>query len=197
MHRRTFVLALVTVGVLAGCTRATMFGHTAKDEPAAGASGAGIATTSAALAPITRIAVEFTPAARQQTEDDARFNSEWLREAIIAELRSRQLLNLQPSGAGGPALVVRLEEFEVRAASNIVIFGRLASTGVLDALARVTAKAGDAREFRVRAEVSLHIARNGDEKNPLKTLYSGFAERLVDALVGKQSPRETDQTRQR
>jgi hypothetical protein len=165
-----------------------MFGHTVRNEgPAAAQRGVAVPATVAASSPITRIAIEFTPAARQQTDEDDRFNPESLREALIAELRSRQLLDLQPTDTGR-ALVIRLEEFQVRATSNVVMFGRLASTGVLDGLARISEKNSETQEFRVRAEVPLQIVRNGDDANPLKLLYRGFAEQFADALGGAASP---------
>jgi hypothetical protein len=187
MHMRNAMLLVVALGALAACTAPTMFGHTAKNEGPAGAPR-GVAVPAAAVgSPITRVAIEFTPAARQQTEEDDRFNPELLRDAVIDELRSRQLLDLQPSDSG-LALVIRLEQFEVRAASNVVIFGRLASTGVLDGLARISVRDSETQEFRVRAEVAMQIARNGDDPNPLKLLYRGFAEQFANALGGAPSP---------
>jgi hypothetical protein len=189
MLMRNSMLLLVTLAALSACTRVTMFGHTVRNEgPAAAPRGVAVPATAAASSPITRIAIEFTPAARQQTDEDARFNPESLREALIAELRARQLLDLQPTDTGR-ALVIRLEEFQVRAASNVVMFGRLASTGVLDGLAHISEKNTETQEFRVRAEVPLQIVRNGDDPNPLKLLYRGFAERFVEELVGM-APRQ-------
>jgi hypothetical protein len=184
---RNAMLLLVALGALAACIAPTMFGHTAKNEGPAGAPR-GVAVPAAAVgSPITRVAIEFTPAARQQTEEDDRFNPELLRDAVIDELRSRQLLDLQPSDSGR-ALVIQLEQFEVRGASNVVIFGRLASTGVLDGLARISVRNSETQEFRVRAEVAMQIARNGDDPNPLKQLYRGFAEQFADALGGAAPP---------
>jgi hypothetical protein len=188
MHMRNSMLLLVTLGALAACTRVTMFGHTVRnDGPAAAPRAVAIPAMTASSSPITRIAIEFTPAARQQTEEDVRFNPESLRDALIAELRARQLLDLQPADTGR-ALVIRLEEFQVRATSNVVMFGRLASTGVLDGLARISEKNSETQEFRVRTEVPMQIVRNGDDPNPLKLLYRGFAEQFADALGGAASP---------
>jgi hypothetical protein len=187
MHMRNAMLLLVALGALAACTGTTLFDHTAKDDGPTGAPR-GVAVPVAAVgSPITRVAIEFTPAARQQTEEDDRFNPDLLRDAVIDELRSRQLLDLQPTDSGR-ALVIRLEEFEVRAASNVVIFGRLASTGVLDGLARISVRNSETQEFRVRAEVAMQLVRNGEDPNPLKLLYRGFAEQFADALGGAASP---------
>jgi hypothetical protein len=179
MQMRIPLLMLVAFHALTACTGMT--GRTANETPS-GAARSAVPAAAADLA-IARVAVELTPAARQQAEADERFNPDALRDAILAELRSRQLLDLAHSDTGR-ALVIRLEEFEVRAASNVVMFGRLASTGVLDGVARIRRGSSEASEFRVRAEVSMQIARKSDDKNPLKTLYRGFAKQFVDALVG-------------
>jgi hypothetical protein len=187
MRKRNFVLVLVILGGLAACTHLTMPGHTVKDESPVGAPAANAVPAATGL-PIARVAVELTPAARQQTDEDERFNTDGLRDAVIAELRSRGLLDLAHADTGR-ALVIRLEEFGVRATSNIVMFGRLASTGVLDGQARIRGGNSEAREFRVRAEVAMQITRDGKDKNPLKPLYRGFAEQFVDTLVGA-APRQ-------
>ncbi len=133
--------------------------------------------------PITRFAVELTPAAQKQADDDGRFNPDALRDAIVAELGARQLLNLQPGP--GRSAVLQLDEFSVRATTNVVLMGHIASAGVLAGEIRIRdAGSGDARELRTRAEISLNISKTGTDKNPLKNLYKGFARQLADDLTG-------------
>jgi hypothetical protein len=179
---RNSLLLVVTLALLGACARVTVFGHTVKD---AAAPAAPVAQASQpGQLPFTRLAVEFTPTAQQQVAADERFSADALRDAIAAELRSRQLLDLQGTGAGKVA-VIEVEEFAIRATSNVVLFGHLPSSGALAAAVHIHAAAGgEAREFRVRADIPLSIARSGTDKNPLKNLYSGFARQLVDELTG-------------
>lgn len=177
---RHSLLPMLVLGLLASCTRVSVFGHDVKnDAPRTAPAGAVASTT----LPVTRFAVEFTPAARKQTDEDERFNPEQLRNAIAAELRSRKLLDLQHPGTGQVA-VIQLGEFDVRANSNVVMFGRLASTGVMDGIARMQVTGGEQREFRVRVEIPMQVSRTGADRNPLKKLYRGFAEQFVDLLTG-------------
>jgi hypothetical protein len=186
---RNRLLLVLAFALLGACARVTVFGHTVKDEagpaaPAAASASAGAPVSRPGLSPITRLAVEFTPAAQQQVAADERFRADALRDAIAAELRSRQLLDLQATGAG-KAAVIEVEEFAIRATSNVVLFGHLPSSGVLGAVIRIReAAGGEAREFRVRTDIPLSIAQSGADKQPLKSLYSGFARQLADELTG-------------
>ncbi len=179
---RNNVLLLVTLGLLDACTRVTMFSHTGQDASAPATSTAAAPAASAAQPPITRFAIEFTPAAQKQMTHDERFNTEALRDAISSELGSRHLLKLQPGA--GRAAVIQVDEFSVRATSNLVLLGHLPSAGVLAAVVRIREASGESREFHVRAEVSMSISRSGTAKNPLKKLYGGFATQLADELTG-------------
>ena len=121
---------------------------------------------------------------QKQVADDERFNADALRDAIAAELGSRQLLDLQNTGAGRVA-VIQLEEYSLRATSNVVLFGNLPSAGVLAGVIRIREPAGGAtREFKVRAEIQFGISQSGRDKKPLQKLYSGFARQLADELTG-------------
>jgi hypothetical protein len=203
---RTSLLLILTLGLLGACTRVTVFGHTVKDDgapaaqpapAAAGPSASAVAPAVPAVSriapsvqpgktPITRLALEFTPAARQQVDADKRFSVEALRDAVAAELQSRQLLDLQTTGSGtGRIAEIQMEEFTLRATSNLVLFGRLPSVGVLAGTVRIRAAAGgDAQEYRVRADIPLSISKNGTHKHPLQNLYGGFARQLADDITG-------------
>lgn len=171
MGRGGWVL-LAALTVLAGCTRVNVFGQAPRDQPVR------------ADAPVlARYALEYTSTALEQTNADERFNPENLREAITAELRSRGLLDTQQT-EGVRAAVIQLEKFEVRGASNVVMFGRLSSVGSIDALVRIREGGAQTREFRVSTELSLQVSRDPEENNPLKRLYEEFALEFVDALTG-------------
>ncbi len=204
---RISLLMILTLGLLGACTRVTVFGHTVKEGPARAARTTAPASPDAPAASrsspaaqpgqpqITRVALEFTPAAQKQVDDDERFNSEALREAIIAELRSRQLLDLEKPGAGRVA-VIQMDEFSVRATSNVVLFGYLPSAGVLVGAVRIReAGGGEARQLHVRAEIALNISQRGTDRNPLQNLYSGFARRFADELTATPPPQPQGQSR--
>jgi hypothetical protein len=161
---RNNLLLLVTLGLLGACTHVPV-------------------KVLAAQPPITRFAIEFTPAAQKQMTADERFNTEALRNAISTELGSRHLLNLQLTGTGRVA-VIQVDEFSVRATSNLVLLGHLRSAGVLAAVVRIREATGESREFHVRADVSMNISKADTAKNPLKKLYGGFATQLADELTG-------------
>ncbi|MEO6079747.1 MAG: hypothetical protein ABIQ86_08225 [Steroidobacteraceae bacterium] len=179
---RKCLLLVLALGLLGACTRVNVFGHPVKDVPAPAAQAATAITQPGQQ--ITRFALEYTPAAQKQVNDDERFNAEALRDAITAELRSRQLLDLQRPG-GARVAVIQLDEFEVRATSNVVMFGRVSSAGVLAGAIRISgAASGDEKKFRVGAEVPMRVATSGADKNPLQNLYKEFAKQLADELTG-------------
>jgi hypothetical protein len=192
MNMRSGWALILVLGLLDACTRVTVLGHIVKDDSAtrAEAAPASVSVPAAgqpAQAQINRLSLEFTPEARQQVAADERFNAEALREAVAGELRSRRLLELKTTGAARIA-EIHVQEFALRATSNVVLFGHLPSAGLIDATVRIReAASGEAREFRVRAEIPLSIARDGSDRNPLKNLYSGFARQLVDELTGEGS----------
>lgn len=177
MRKVSFGITLIAL--LTGLVQTT--GVAQASQESASLQGAAVAPFGA---PITRLAVEFTPAARAQADGDERFNAEALRNALLAELKNRKLLDLQPSGTGRAA-VMQIEEFSVQATSNVVVLGRLASSGVLAGTFRVRDSAGGAtREWPVRTELAMKVSRSGTEKNPLKALYAAFARQMADALTG-------------
>ncbi len=187
---RNGLLVIVALGLLAACERVTVFGRAGENESAPAVSSASALVQSAQ--PITRFAVEFTPAAQKQVDDDERFNSIDLRDAIVAELTARQLVNLQPGS--GRAAVLQVDEFSVRTTSNVVIFGRVSSAGVLGGVIRIRdSGGGDASELRTRAEISMKVSRTGADRNPLKNLYKGFAKQLANDLTGAPPPKRPAQ----
>jgi hypothetical protein len=186
---------LLTICLLTACTRVTVFGHTLKHDvappaPSAVATGNEPATqqklaTQTVQPKVTRITLVLTAAAQRQAADDMRFDVEALRKAITDELVSRQLLD-QRSETASPVAVIQVDEFTVKATTNVVLFGSLPSVGVLGGSVQIRDAAGAAlREFHVRADLPLRISQRETESNPLRNLYKGFAALVADDLAVK------------
>ena len=135
--------------------------------------------------PITRLIIDYTPAATQQSADDARFNGDALRRAVGDGLAARGLADLANAAVIRVA-AIEVDEFDVRATSNVVLMGRVASAGVLGATVRIRDGGGtQLRQFHVRAELSLKVAHSGTNRNTLAELYDGFTGLIVAELAGK------------
>lgn len=132
--------------------------------------------------PITRFAVEFTPAAQKLVDEDQRFNSIDLRDAIVAELTARQMMTQQPGS--GRAAVLQVDDFSVHHTSNVAIMGRVASEGVLAGTVRIREPAGETKEHRTLARIAMKVSTKDADKKPLKNFYKAFARQLADELAG-------------
>jgi hypothetical protein len=182
MHRQIPLLVILALGALAACTPVTL-----SNAPAAQA---------AAQPLITRLIVDYTPTATRQTAADARFNAGALNKAIGRELAARGLANLESSAVVRVA-AIELDEFDVRASSNVVLMGRVASRGVLGGRVRIRDGSGtQLREFQVRADMAMKIVRNDKDSNPLESLYREFAGLVADEIVGSVEPTKTRNLRQ-
>lgn len=171
MRRRILLLMIPALGVLAACTSSTMFG-TPPNAPAAQTS----------KPQITRLIVDYTPAATRQTADDERFDGETLNKAIGRGLAAGGLADLANAAVVGVA-VIEVDEFDVRATSNVIVMGRVASAAVLGATVRIRDGSGaELRNFHVRADMRLNLVRDGADRNTLDRLYQGFASLIADEL---------------
>jgi hypothetical protein len=149
---------------------------------------ASLGAVAATPAAISRLQLEFTTAAQKQVDDDARFNSTALRKSLGDALTARGLADLDSDSVASVA-VIEVDEFDVRAASNVVFMGRVASRGVLGGKVRIRDSAGkQMRELPVRVEVSLRIRKGNTDKNALAGLYDEFAEQTADELAGTVRP---------
>jgi hypothetical protein len=173
MHMRTALLLLVLV-TACGCAHTTGTGVGSARAPAA-QSGA---------AKITRLIIDLTPAASAQVEGDSRFDSGALRKAVADGLAAKGLLDYESPAV--QTMAIEVEEFSVRATSNMVMMGRLASIGVLGATVRIRdGSSAELRRFNVRAELPMNIDRTGRNRNPLEALYTGFTRLVADELAGR------------
>jgi hypothetical protein len=136
-------------------------------------------------AAISRLQLEFTAAAQKQTDDDARFNGGVLRKTLGEVLTARGLADLR-SDAVVTVAAIEVDEFDVRATSNLVLMGRVASMGVLGGTVRIRDSAGKPlRELHVRAEVPLKISKKKPDSSALTSLYLEFAGLVADEISGK------------
>jgi hypothetical protein len=172
MNMRMRALAFVVPGLLAACAHVT---------------------TPAAPVPqssqwmITRLIIDYTPAATTQTDNDTRFNGAALRRAIADGLAAQGLLDLQKSAVVHVA-AIEVDEFDVRATSNVVLLGRVASQAVLGATVRIRdGSSAELRQFHVRTDMPLKVDWTGKNKNPLGNLYKQFTSQIADLLAGRVS----------
>jgi hypothetical protein len=182
MKERINVLALLAlVVVLAACTRVTEFGPIPEYRALVPAVPPGQAM-------ITRLIIDYTPTATKQTGDDPRFNADVLRRMVDAGLAAQGLLDLK-NAAVVQVLAVEVDEFDVHATSNIVLMGRVTSSGVLGASVRIRdGSSKELRQFHVRAEIPLKVGRNSTERDSLQSLYQAFIGQIADAITGRVRP---------
>jgi hypothetical protein len=172
MHKRTPLLMVLTLGVLAACARSTILG-TLPNAPAA----------QTAKPQITRLIIDYTPAATKQTADDERFDGQAFNKAIGRGLTAGGLADLANAAVIGVA-AIEVDEFDVRATSNVILMGRVASAGVLGATVRIRDGSGtELRKFHVRADMRLNLVRNGSDPDTLGKLYQGFTSLVADELT--------------
>jgi hypothetical protein len=140
--------------------------------------------TTAQQAPrLASIAVLLSAELEQQIADEPRFSFAVLRDAITAELRARRLLAAQGGAAGNTAEIL-VNEFALRATSNVVVFGRLSSVGVLGGLVRLRTEAGaQPREFKVLVEIPLSISQRKTGSDSLQKLNQRFARVIGDEIA--------------
>lgn len=173
IHMRTMLLMVLTTGILAACAGSTMFG-TPPNAPAA-------KTTKPQ---ITRLIIDYTPAATKQTADDGRFDGEALDKTIGRGLAASGFADLANDTVVGVA-VIEVDEFDIRATSNVILMGRVASAAVLGATVRIRDGSGtELRNFHVRADMRLNLVRDSADRNALDRLYQGFTS-LIAAELGR------------
>jgi hypothetical protein len=172
MHMRSALL-LVLVTACGGCAHTTSSGTGSAPAPAAQSGAA-----------ITRLIIDFTPSVSAQVEGDPRFDSGALRKAVADGLSVQGLLDFRSPVV--QTMAIEVEEFSVRATSNTVLMGRLASVGVLGATVRIRdGSSAELRRFTVRAELPMNIDRTGRSRNPLEALYAGFTRLVAEELTGR------------
>lgn len=136
----------------------------------------------AAAPQISRLQLEFTAAAQKQADGDTRFSSDALRRSLGDVLASRGLANLASDAVVNVA-VIEVDEFDVRATSNVVFMGRVASLGVLGGTVRIRDGAGkQLRELHVRAELPFRVSKKASDRNSLDSLYREFAGQIADRI---------------
>jgi hypothetical protein len=185
MKNGIIAAAILALAALAACTRVALSGHeTRKDST----SVAG-APVPAVQPPITRLLVDYTSAAQEQTNDDARFSTSQFSKVVGERLAARGLADLASDKVVRVA-AIEVDEFDVRASSNTVLMGRVTSTGALGGKVRLRDGSGtQLREFHVRAQVTLSISRSNKGSSQLDPLYREFGRLIADELTGTVTPR--------
>jgi hypothetical protein len=136
---------------------------------------------------VTSLSVSVTPAAAAKLTGDSTFTAAALEAAVSSELSSRKLLNAQDPRAAG-ALEITIEDLSTRPTSNAVLFGYQPMAGTLSGEMRVAdGRGADQARFKIVAQSRWSVAVNGEDKNPLKSLYRRFAELTADRLAGVSS----------
>lgn len=166
---RRAIALLLAMGLLAG--------------PASPAEAEAVSPTEAV--PFRDLLLSLNATLRQQVATDDRFSAEQLRAATVTELQKRGLLGAGAGDAGqGDAADILVDAFSVQPSGNVVLFGRIPSTGTLAGLVRILDADGrEQRNFKVRAEAALNLSRDGKDKNPLRPLYREFAAKVADGLA--------------
>ncbi|MEJ1963076.1 MAG: hypothetical protein WDO56_16590 [Gammaproteobacteria bacterium] len=136
------------------------------------------------------MSLTLTAEATAKATDDPAFKADALLDAIRRELRARQLLDPQDTGAAGSAEVV-IDDFDTRSTSNAVVFGYIFKEGALAGVIHVRDASGnELQKFDVMAESRFSVAANGTDANGLAALYRRFAVLAADRLADTPSKPE-------
>jgi hypothetical protein len=136
---------------------------------------------------VSAVTLALTPQAQAEAAKDPRFNADELLHAVQAELQSRGLLDAAGSGASGTAEIL-IDDFATRPTSNAVLFGHTFVAGTLAGDVRVRdAKGNERQNTKVAAEARMSIAADGEDPNPLASLYRRFATLAADRIAGTPS----------
>jgi hypothetical protein len=182
MNMQSRLLPILALTLSAGCAQLTGSGRAAPQVPVPRSAPAAAAQAGQPL--ITRLLFDYTPAAQKQVADDEKFNDAALVRMVGQDLAANGLADLANSAVVRVA-AIEVDEFDLRAASNVVMMGRLASIGVLGGTVRIRDGRGvQSREFHVRAEVAMNVRQSGQDKKGLEDLYREFAALVVDELTG-------------
>jgi hypothetical protein len=209
------LFALILTTLMAGCGEVVVFGHTVRegktstpevkaDSSAAPAenesasagqtqsapSGKVSTSTTPDVAAVIRhatvvrsVTLVLTPQAAIKTSDDARFNGDALLAEIKSELQARKLFD--DTNVNADAATVSIDDYSMQRTSNVILFGKINSVGMLKGNIRIQDGRGTPLPtLRIEAESRISIPEDGDTPNPLGPLYRRFAVATADTLAG-------------
>ena len=135
------------------------------------------------------VTVSIEPKAAERVAADSRFDADTLRDAIQAELQSRTLPDTAELQDASTTVAISIENYDLRADTNFVIFGSTPYTGALEGtLVRRDEHGETLAVSRVEAHAALSVPADGEAKNLLAPLYRQFAVAVADTLTGSRVP---------
>jgi hypothetical protein len=211
--RKVILFMVPIIPILSGCAGSVIFGHTigqnhpastvqvpapeqvspapaSTSAPAPGPAPAPAlsqpkAATHVADAKLRSATITFTADAKEKIDADPRFNGEALLATIIADLRSHGLIDDSGDAPADHTIDIVIDNFVTRPASNAVLFGYVLSNATLSGNIKVRDAAGrELALYQIKADSHLTAPANGEQAQPLHSLYRRFADLTVSTLTG-------------
>ena len=188
MNKVLSSLSVLVAVSLAGCGQVAVFGRTIGEPKPSSHAEAGLPLKPAAIAEFQKVravSVVLTEQATAKVATDAKFNVDALLSAVKSELQSREALDDATAQVTAVAEIV-IEDYALHPTSNVILFGQIISTGVLNGALRVRDSQGNQlSNRRVEAKARVSIPAKGESENPLGPLYREFAIQTGNTLTGK------------
>jgi hypothetical protein len=184
------VFALLTASIavaVAGCGQVAVFGHTVGESKSSPVDTKSTSTPAsvAEFQKVRAVSVVLTEQVAAQAADDAKFNVAALLTAIKSELQSREALD-ESSAQVTAVAEIAIDDYALHPTSNVILFGQIISTGVLNGTLRVRDAQGiELSNRRIEAKARVSVAAKGETENPLGPLYREFAIQMGNTLTGK------------
>jgi hypothetical protein len=194
---------VLIIPMLSGCAGSVIFGHTIgqdhststvqappqeQSSPAPVSAPAPIQPKAAmhvADAKLRTPTISFTPDAKEKIDADPRFNREALLATINGELRSHDLIDEGGDAPADHTIDIVIDDFVTRPATNAVLLGYVFSNATLAGNIEVRDAAGRRLSlYEIKADSRLAAPANGEQAQPLHSLYRRFADLTVSKLTG-------------
>jgi len=137
------------------------------------------------------VTLSIAPEMMDKIAVDSRFNSKILLQTIKTELQSRQLLDRGDDSsdrnetAAGATLSIYIDNYDLHATTNFIIFGVKPHTGTLAGnLVLRDEQGGTTPIAHVEAYSRISLPESGEDKNVLQPLYNDFAVTVANSLAG-------------
>jgi hypothetical protein len=141
-----------------------------------------------ALRQIKTVTLSIAPEMMDKMAKDSRFNKKALIDAIQSELQSRKLLDTSDSQTG-TTLSIYIDNYDLHATTNFVIFGVRPHTGTLAGNLALRDEQGEATPVsHVEAYSRISVPESGEDQKLLQPLYHEFAVTVANSLGGTHVP---------